>query len=75
MLASKDLSVVIQPSGTRILDRVTARFMPKGLNAVIGPSGCGKTTLVKAMLGILPSDGEVSYAGEAVTQSLSLIHI
>ena len=46
--------------------------MPKRLNAVIGPSGCGKTTLVKAMLGILPSDGEVSYAGEAVTQSLDL---
>ena len=72
MLACKDLSVVIQPSGTRILDRSTARFMPKGLNAVIGPSGCGKTTLVKAMLGILPSDGEVSYAGEAVTQSFDL---
>jgi len=47
--------------------------MPKGLNAVIGPSGCGKTTLVKAMLGILPSDGEVSYAGEAVSQSLDLL--
>ena len=72
MLACKDLSVVIQPSGTRILDRATARFIPKGLNAVIGPSGCGKTTLVKAMLGILPSDGEVSYAGEAVTQSIDL---
>jgi len=72
MLACKDLSVVIQPSGTRILDRATARFMPKGLNAVIGPSGCGKTTLVKAMLGILPSDGQVSYAGEAVTQSFDL---
>ena len=72
MLACKDLSVVIQPSGTCILDRATAQFMPKGLNAVIGPSGCGKTTLVKAMLGILPSDGEVSYAGEAVTQSFDL---
>ena len=65
MLACKNLSVVIQPSGVHILDRATARFMPKGLNAVIGPSGCGKTTLVKAMLGILPSDGQV----------LSLIHI
>lgn len=72
MLACKNLSVVIQPSGARILDRATARFIPKGLNAVIGPSGCGKTTLVKAMLGILPSDGQVSYAGEAVTQSLDL---
>lgn len=46
--------------------------MPKGLNAVIGPSGCGKTTLVKAMLGILPSEGEVSYAGERVTKSADL---
>lgn len=72
MLACKDLSVVIQPTGTRILDRATARFMPKGLNAVIGPSGCGKTTLVKAMLGILPSEGEVSYAGEPVKESADL---
>lgn len=69
MLSCNDLTVEIQPEGTRILDRATARFMPKGLNAVIGPSGCGKTTLVKAMLGILPSEGEVAYAGEAVTCS------
>ncbi len=46
--------------------------MPKGLNAVIGPSGCGKTTLVKAMLGILPSVGEVAYAGEPIRQSSDL---
>jgi len=47
--------------------------MPKGLNAVIGPSGCGKTTLVKAMLGILPSEGVVSYGGEPVTESSDLL--
>jgi ABC-type multidrug transport system ATPase subunit len=73
MLACKDLTVEIQPAGTRILDRATAVFQPKGLNAVIGPSGCGKTTLVKAMLGILPSQGEVSYAGEPVRQSSDLL--
>ncbi len=56
----------------RILDRATADFMPKGLNAVIGPSGCGKTTLVKAMLGILPSEGDVTYAGELIHQSADL---
>ncbi|MGZ0657469.1 ATP-binding cassette domain-containing protein [Coraliomargarita sp. W4R72] len=72
MLACKDLTVEIQPSGVRILDRATAEFMPKGLNAVIGPSGCGKTTLVKAMLGILPSEGAVTYAGEPVRQSSDL---
>jgi ABC-type multidrug transport system ATPase subunit len=73
MLACQDLTVEIQPTGTRILDRATAVFQPKGMNAVIGPSGCGKTTLVKAMLGILPSQGEVSYAGEPVRQSSDLL--
>ena len=72
MLSCQDLSVVIQPSGIRILDNATARFMPKGLNAVIGPSGCGKTTLVKAMLGILNSEGSVTYAGEEVRTSADL---
>jgi ABC-type multidrug transport system ATPase subunit len=72
MLACNDLTVEIQPAGTRILDRATVRFMPKGLNAVIGPSGCGKTTLVKALLGILPSSGEVSYGGAPVRQSADL---
>ncbi len=73
MLACKDLTVEIQPAGVRILDRATALFKPRGLNAVIGPSGCGKTTLVKAMLGILPSEGAISYAGEPVRQSSDLL--
>lgn len=72
MLSCTDLSVELTPGGTRILDRATARFQPKALNAVIGPSGCGKTTLVKAMLGILPSIGEVEFAGDAVRSSADL---
>ncbi|MGB0259282.1 MAG: ATP-binding cassette domain-containing protein, partial [Coraliomargarita sp.] len=72
MLSCKDLTVELAPSGTRILDRATAHFQPRALNAVIGPSGCGKTTLVKAMLGILPSEGEVNYAGESVQGSEDL---
>lgn len=72
MLACHDLTVKIRPMGARILDGATARFMPRGLNAVIGPSGCGKTTLVKAILGILPSEGAVTYAGEPVTESSEL---
>ena len=72
MLTCNDLSVEINSTGTRILDRVSAGFMPKGLNAVIGPSGCGKTTLVKAMLGILSSNGQVTYAGELIRKSADL---
>ena len=53
------------PDGPFILDHASARFLPNGLNAVIGPSGCGKTTLMKAILGILPSTGE-AYLNEDV---------
>ncbi|NQY32474.1 MAG: ATP-binding cassette domain-containing protein [Coraliomargarita sp.] len=72
MLSCTDLSVELTPGGTRILDRATARFQPRALNAVIGPSGCGKTTLMKAMLGILPSLGAVDLAGEPVRSSADL---
>lgn len=72
MLSCKDLSVELSPGGVRILDRATACFKPKALNAVIGPSGCGKTTLVKAMLGLSSRLGEVSFAGEPVADSAAL---
>jgi ABC-type multidrug transport system ATPase subunit len=72
MLSCKDLSVELTPGGTRILDRATARFKPKALNAVIGPSGCGKTTLVRAMLGLSSRIGDVLMAGERVESSEAL---
>jgi len=72
MLSCKELSVELTPGGTRILDRATARFKPKALNAVIGPSGCGKTTLVRAMLGLSSRIGEVFMAGEPIENSEAL---
>ncbi|MFP4157154.1 MAG: ATP-binding cassette domain-containing protein [Opitutales bacterium] len=73
MLSCENLSVDVAPSGPRILDRATASFQEKALNAVIGPSGCGKTTLVKALLGILPAEGTVRFAGKPVEQSADLL--
>lgn len=35
---------------------------------VIGPNGAGKTTLLGAIMGLLPSRGEVSYAGTSVAR-------
>ncbi|MEY3491511.1 MAG: hypothetical protein RL309_639, partial [Verrucomicrobiota bacterium] len=55
MLSCQNLTVQAGNDGPVILDGANARFLPRGLNAVIGPSGCGKTTLMKAILGILPS--------------------
>ena len=33
---------------------------------VIGPNGAGKTTLLNAIMGILPSQGAIEYAGRMV---------
>ena len=35
---------------------------------VIGPNGAGKTTLLGAIMGLLPSRGELSYAGMPVAR-------
>lgn len=72
MLSCEELSVEVGANKTRILDRANARFKGNALNAVIGPSGCGKTTLVKAMLGILPSTGDVFYGDVPIGDSADL---
>lgn len=41
-----------------------AAFPAKSLNALVGPSGCGKTTLIKAFLGLMDSEGELSVEGQ-----------
>ncbi len=73
MLSCQNLSVQAGPDGPMILDSATARFLPRGLNAVIGPSGCGKTTLMKAILGILPTTGQAYLAGQPITCSEDLV--
>jgi len=37
--------------------------------AVIGPNGAGKTTLLGAIMGLLPSRGEIAYAGASVSRT------
>ncbi|MFO8026583.1 MAG: ATP-binding cassette domain-containing protein [Opitutales bacterium] len=73
MLSCDQLSFDVGANGPRILDRATAQFKGGALNAVIGPSGSGKTTLVKAMLGILPGEGEVWFDGVPVRSSADLL--
>ncbi|MEO0039686.1 MAG: hypothetical protein RIS38_634, partial [Verrucomicrobiota bacterium] len=73
MLSCENLTVRAGAEGPVILDGANARFLPRGLNAVIGPSGCGKTTLMKAILGILPSTGEARLAGQPITCTEDLV--
>lgn len=60
------LSVDLGVPKKRILNNASAHFSASAMHAVIGPSGCGKTTLVKAMLGILPSTGRTNFQGEVI---------
>jgi len=48
----------------RILDDVSARFIPGRFNVVVGPNGAGKSTLLRIATGALrPTSGSVSYGG------------
>jgi len=45
---------------------VSLRVEPGTIVSVIGPNGAGKTTLLGAIIGLLPTRGEVVYLGERV---------
>jgi branched-chain amino acid transport system ATP-binding protein len=42
---------------------------------VIGPNGAGKTTLLSALMGLLPSRGDIVYMGQAQWQGRSVEHL
>ncbi len=73
MLSCKNITVKVPNSDEPILKDASVAFAPNSMNAVIGPSGCGKTTLVKAILKIIPAEGDSFYRGEKVNSSEDLI--
>jgi len=52
----------------QVLHGLTLSVPARQIVSVIGPNGAGKTTLLQAIMGLLPSQGEVRYSGRAVTQ-------
>lgn len=65
-LKIKNISKAI--NGLRIVDRVTASFLPGRITGLIGPNGAGKTTLFHIITGELRTDtGEINYRGEDIT--------
>jgi len=55
-------------NGMRIIDNVTAAFIPGKITALIGPNGAGKTTLFHLITGEVRADtGRITYRGEDVT--------
>ncbi|MGH6782917.1 MAG: ATP-binding cassette domain-containing protein, partial [Sphingomonadaceae bacterium] len=49
-----------------VLHNVDATLAPGALIGVIGPNGAGKSTLVRALLGLVPAEGEVRIDGTPV---------
>lgn len=73
MFRTEDLSVTTPDGGKTLLAGVRAEFPRVGLHAVVGPSGCGKTTLVKSLLGLVPSTGRVEFDGRVVNSPDDLV--
>ncbi|MGX8684716.1 MAG: ATP-binding cassette domain-containing protein, partial [Lachnospiraceae bacterium] len=48
---------------TRVLNDVSLTIHTDEIFGLVGESGCGKSTLGKAVLGMIPFDGEIRVAG------------
>lgn len=59
LLSVKNLSVTI--GGRTLVKGVTFNLHEGDILALIGPNGSGKTTALKALLGLLPADGEIKW--------------
>jgi branched-chain amino acid transport system ATP-binding protein len=46
---------------------VSLRLAAGNITSVIGPNGAGKTTLLSAIMGLLPSEGEVACLGQSLS--------
>lgn len=70
MLEIKNLSYST-PEGKTIINNYNVTFR-KGITVITGHNGCGKTTLSRLLMGIIfPSNGEIVYKGQNIT-NLSL---
>ena len=68
ILEVKDLTVRF--AGCTALDRVSFTIEKDAIIAVIGPNGSGKTTLLKAILGLVPHQGEIRLFSNPARQVL-----
>ncbi len=67
LLETQNLS--IRFGGHVAVDRVSCRFEPGTLTAIVGPNGAGKTTYFNLISGQLPAtEGTVLLAGEDITR-------
>lgn len=56
-------SLSVVRGGRRVVDRVTFAACLGRVTGLLGPNGAGKSSIVKALAGILPYDGEILIGG------------
>jgi zinc transport system ATP-binding protein len=71
ILEVRDLSVRF--GNFPALEHISFTIEKQEIIAVIGPNGSGKTTLLKAILGLIPYDGEIKILGEKIARVLPLL--
>jgi branched-chain amino acid transport system ATP-binding protein len=59
--------------GIRVLHGMDLDVPAGRLTAVVGPNGAGKSTLLRALSGLLPRSGEISFDGAALPQAPAAI--
>lgn len=59
-------NIDISYGNVKAVQGVSLRMQAGNITSVIGPNGAGKTTLLNAIMGLLPSEGEVSYLGNSL---------
>ncbi|PIT79682.1 ABC transporter ATP-binding protein [Limnohabitans sp. 15K] len=59
-------NIDISYGNVKAVQGVSLQLEAGQITSVIGPNGAGKTTLLSAIMGLLPSEGEVAYLGKSV---------
>lgn len=53
--------IAVRQGGVEILTGITANIVRGSVTAIIGPNGAGKTTLLRAILGLVPFSGTITF--------------
>lgn len=61
VLHTRALNVLVE--GAQVLHNVSVDITSGSCTALLGPNGSGKTTFIRAVLGLIPTNGEVSWFG------------
>ena len=65
LLEVRDLHVRL--AGSHVLQGVGFDVPEGAVTALLGRNGVGKTTTLRALLGLVPAEGRITFAGEEIT--------